>query len=292
MRILDDFYDARPATPIYHYTDANGMLAILETKNLRGTHIQFLNDSSEFHHALEMIATSLTERIAQTDSRNTIQLLTTLARGLKIITPNTFVISFSEKRDLLSQWRGYCPNGGYNIEFSSDSLSQLANKNEYRFVRCEYDKLKQKYLVDALVEAAIEYYPSFVPDWGHTSPVELNSQEKFDLFAAGWFWNKTQLLASAIKNDSFIEESEWRLIGGLKGKKIADGYRTKGCLIVPYKNFDLTLKQGLEEVVTGATISPMSNPLLAEHSLWRVWHASNRSVFHIRPSTIPYRTLG
>jgi hypothetical protein len=291
MRILDHFYSERPTTPIYHYTDANGMLAIIKTKNLWATHIQFLNDSSEFHHALGMIAASLNEHIDRAYPREVTDMLRILARGLEVITPNTFVISFSEKRDVLSQWRGYCPSGGYNLEFSPHHLSQLAEQNGYRFVKCEYSSQKQIELVDALVVSAIDAIDGFVPRMYHGILDDITQQEKFDLFFAEWFWNKTQILASAIKNNSFDEESEWRLIGGMKGNGIADGYRIKGCLIVPYKDFGLTLNNSTESAVTGATISPMSNPKLAEFSLFRLWHGANKCGFTIKHSSIPYRNL-
>jgi hypothetical protein len=45
----------------------------------------------------------------------------------KIDRTNVCVCSFSEKGDLLSQWRGYCPQGvGYSIGFDSAKLNELA----------------------------------------------------------------------------------------------------------------------------------------------------------------------
>jgi hypothetical protein len=41
-----------PAT-LYHYTSVDGLLGILRSKRIWATDIRFLNDRSEFFHAME-----------------------------------------------------------------------------------------------------------------------------------------------------------------------------------------------------------------------------------------------
>jgi hypothetical protein len=37
---------------LYHYTDQNGLLGIIESQSFRATDIRFLNDTEEFEHGL------------------------------------------------------------------------------------------------------------------------------------------------------------------------------------------------------------------------------------------------
>lgn len=292
MRILDNFYAVRPVESIFHYTDSVGLYAILTTKNLRATHIQFLNDSSEFRHALALIVKRIGEAIVAARDDEIVEMLTVAKEGLENITPNTFVISFSEHRDVLSQWRGYCPNGGYNIAFSPGSIVDLAERNHFAIVRCQYGAQAQSELVNALVQAAIDEYPSFRPA-AHPDPnYRYTSHDIAVHFFASWLWNKTQRLASAIKNGAFEEEGEWRLIGGLKGSKRADDFRAKGALLVPYKNFDISLDGSLDEVVTGVTIGPTAHQSLARHSIETFQYTFLKDTrLEIVQSVAPYRTL-
>jgi len=56
-----------------------------------------------------------------------------------------FICSFSQKGDQLSQWRAYCPSGnGISIGFNSIVLTKLANKHEFKLVKCIYGKKSRK----------------------------------------------------------------------------------------------------------------------------------------------------
>lgn len=113
------------APPIlYHYTSMPALLSIVESGRLRATHVRFLNDQSEIATMWEIVNRRLHKRI---NSAKTTAEQESLAEIIKIAESraalNEFVASFSEKRDDLSQWRSYCPDGvGFNIGFSSRSL--------------------------------------------------------------------------------------------------------------------------------------------------------------------------
>jgi hypothetical protein len=220
-------------------------------------------------------------------------MLAAIKETVENITPNTFVISFSENRDVLSQWRGYCPNGGYNIAFSPNAWDGLLEKNSYVMVKCRYEEHHQLELVNCLVESAISAFPTFDPQPFVTSQAFTYTQEDLpNLFAAFWFWNRTQKLATAIKNRAFKEEGEWRVIGGLRKTKLADDMRTKGSLLVPYQNFSIALNDSLNHVVTGITIGPNPNANLARFGVERFQHHCGiTEVWDVVPSNVPYRQL-
>jgi len=108
---------------LYHYTSLEALQSIVKSKKLRASNIRFLNDMSETlifrQDVLEVLrqranggerAQALAELIDHIESRPLQSL---------------FVASFSEKGDLLSQWRAYCPPGlGVSIGFNSSCLQE------------------------------------------------------------------------------------------------------------------------------------------------------------------------
>ena len=114
--------EAVPRT-LYHYTSLDALVSIVNTKRLRASNIRFLNDRAEsvammadVIDLLQSFGGSLAE---QADGRR-------IAAMLEKKTPKAdYVASLSEKDDLLSQWRAYCPSGrGVSIGFNTTCLRQ------------------------------------------------------------------------------------------------------------------------------------------------------------------------
>lgn len=53
--------DATPPPILYHYTRLPGLLGIIDSKALWATDIRYLNDETEFHHAVDITRDLLTE---------------------------------------------------------------------------------------------------------------------------------------------------------------------------------------------------------------------------------------
>jgi Polysaccharide biosynthesis protein/Polysaccharide biosynthesis C-terminal domain len=133
MKLLEEFYSQKPTVPLAHYTSASGLSGILSSKSLWATHIRFLNDSKEFVHAVGL-AREYLKTFRSRPSTTTNGLLTDRLFGcLDAMLGNTWIVSFSEDGDLLSQWRGYCPTGGYVINFQPQRLEALAGQQQ-RFI--------------------------------------------------------------------------------------------------------------------------------------------------------------
>lgn len=99
---------------LYHYTSVSGLRGIVDSGNIRATHLGFLNDLSEGRAALA--DDGWRARLAQADRRAPL-----------------FIASFCRHREphqlkngLLSQWRGYAgEGGGYCVVFDEDALDDL-----------------------------------------------------------------------------------------------------------------------------------------------------------------------
>lgn len=130
---------------LFHYTDANGLIGIIQSQSLFATHADFLNDSTECRSILAVLLPRLENELRelapklikqgilhpsiQTDYGETIyrQEADNMLRAMVQAANNTapfFITSFcihdpgtqSYEHGLLSQWRGYA-RGGFAIEF-------------------------------------------------------------------------------------------------------------------------------------------------------------------------------
>ena len=126
---------------------------------------------------------------------------------------NVFVVSFSEEENLLSQWRAYCPNGGYSIAFSLTHLRAVGNLQGFYVGRCEYEDELKKAIIESLVDTAlVEYrkelathgnFPNRQPGWNSAEGRALQLYER-----------SLAYYGPLLKHHSFKEEKEWRAVLG------------------------------------------------------------------------------
>jgi hypothetical protein len=172
-----------PTKPLYHYTSQKGLLGILKDGKLRMTNILYLNDSSEYSHFFDLFL-----KKHKLDF-NVEGLLQSIKTG-----PDYFVFSLSEKKDDLSQWRGYCsPTGGYCIEFDYTKLSSIIKESKgYKLEKILYS-----------MEEKEEKFKSIA----NGLSVEHDSKDIQKLII------RMSRVAPYIKDKAFDNEAEWRIIG-------------------------------------------------------------------------------
>ncbi|QCU90551.1 DUF2971 domain-containing protein [Thiomicrorhabdus sediminis] len=128
---------------IYHYTDMNACMSILENQELWLTAHPYMNDEHEFLHGFELIESTLSNELQKTDNE---EVKAFVAVFMQLVSESLmFSTSFSKEGDLLSQWRSYCPKeGGISIGFDrailEKSYSGYSSKsNRVKLVDCCYD---------------------------------------------------------------------------------------------------------------------------------------------------------
>jgi hypothetical protein len=162
---------------------------------------------------------------------------------------NVCVCSFSEDSDSLSQWRASGGSSGFGIGFSGEVLAAAVEKQNCSLVRCIYDPGAQLDIVRVLVEEVLDENLS-------------KSWVTGDRDADEVFWNTGGNLlpylyryAPMLKDQSFEEEREWRIISRPILAHSLD-YREGRSLIVPYYRLPLWedgQKTQLHEVIVGPT---------------------------------------
>ena len=227
---------------LYHYTDANGLLGILNNNSLWATHIHFLNDIKELHSGVERLNLFLEQEKKMVNELITDNELLDLHPALRFLCTSydqtindlnfllnekidIYIISFTDKKDNLRQWMSYCPpNGGYCIEFNEevfDNMTNLLSNNimsklmpvSYEGINCENylsiknvlsDIFKQKGDIDSLKNYIID----------------RNKNILFDCCSS--------------KENMFQDESEKRIIIQASKQNNSIKHRTKSGVIIPY----------------------------------------------------------
>jgi Protein of unknown function (DUF2971) len=189
---------------LFHYTNHDGLLGILDSRAIWATDVRALNDSTEFDAALDWAQGSLMQLKKSLDSsvaRHMNDAIVDVARE------KVFVASFSERGDHLSQWRGYGnpqDRRSYSIGFEADVLQKLSLKSGFRLEKCIYSESEMNNAVDDLIDFSLICFRNM-----RSRGLE---DVQADKAIADSFRSKLLQLAPRYKHSAFLEESEWRFI--------------------------------------------------------------------------------
>lgn len=273
---------------LYHYTNGDGLLGIVNSKKLWATKIQYLNDRSELNHAISLGRTIIYRLERETDSEPVRQFLGKIREDFeRVERVNIFVFSFSYARDLLSQWRAYCCDGGYALGFDPRVIKKLGKGQGFRFVKCIYAEKEQESVVRRILENRLSSFQEALK-------TERDTERILNLIKDS-SWQAVVDLTSVspqFKHPSFIEEEEYRLISELKrADDRAINCRNKGNLLIPYCEFSLE-NPGIEFEIEEIIIGPGLPIELAMDSVSTLFHRNKGNYGSISHTSIPYRKWG
>lgn len=263
---------------LYHYTTYQGLEGIVKSKALWCSKVQYLNDSSELKHGLEILAAECATMQRDHPELESVQSTVEQFRSV-----HYFICSFTEQGDLLSQWRGYSGTAGVAIEFSYAKLSSKAAQSGFSLQKCIYDANEKRRLTREYVERNL-------------SQQTANRNPGVDLVQR---FLRTALL---FKNGSFSEENEWRLVSPItpstdRGMKV----RSTPTGLVPYFAFELGTgdrpllsdkqpwRTHEDFCVTGVTVGPHKEQSLQLDAVGLLFETNDAYVKSLNMSSIPYR---
>lgn len=123
---------------VYHYTDANALLCILDDCAIRATDFRHLNDTQEIEYAWCEFLTALKDRQdAPTEFSDAYKaqlqaIKNADAENLKLLGDSVFVACFSESPDDLNQWRSYAEDGrGVALGFNREKIGVVKAQYNY-----------------------------------------------------------------------------------------------------------------------------------------------------------------
>jgi hypothetical protein len=223
--------------------------------------VQYQNDRGELLLALELAASIIQRKpgwgIRDSPINDFLEHLLERLQSRQEMSVCT--VSLSAEGDLLSQWRSYCrPGDGMSIGLEFNRVQEMATSLGWRLAPCIYDKAQQLVLLEAKVDEALTWLKS-APR--HREPPGSAPGPIYE--AAHRFAVEITELAPTMKDPSFEEEREWRVIS--PPQRFGDlRYRPGRHTIVPYTPFPL---RGSEQDVLATVevkIGPTAHPELAQ----------------------------
>lgn len=272
-----------PEDLLFHYTDATGLLGMLGTSaqpaSLWLSQIQYCNDDRESWHAYELAQSVINDELAKSGGEyaRLLQRFQDRARAWSSRPgfSRQFAFSVSEHEDLLSQWRGYTPHGGYSIGYRFGDLQALAAANALALIKCVYSYEEKRHMLSAAIRHCYELMISDYVDPRLDSDPALRGMEGDDRrywVALLKLYDYVHHFAGYFKHESFREEAEWRLVGVVGSDDPRSQWRTRGNLILPYCRIDISSSAPVPTPVRKVMIGPGVDSDRAMHAITMATH--------------------
>lgn len=184
---------------IYHYCSMDSFSKIIQSKELWINSYTKMNDSTEG----TLIVTALNKYILDNLSsiHEDFDFYKNLLEFINEKSPHIYLSSFSQDRDLLSQWRAYADDGkgiaigfplnSFNVRIIENRLEDYCCYDQYYMYKVQYTNYEE---VNKIIESVL-------------SKVK-NKHDKVAISSVGMQFIRMRVV---FKNDSFSQEDEWRL---------------------------------------------------------------------------------
>lgn len=274
VRVSSSSVPAATTTPkaIFHYTSLAGFQGIVETESLRVSSILYLNDAAEWLYALKLTQEKLLP-VFMSKGAESEKYWNEMQDWLaKMKLQDCLVGSFSEEPDQLSQWRAYCNGGfGFSIGFDVDLLRKEAVRQKFELHPCIYDPKSHSETIEGLIRNATQLL-----------------QQGDAQGAIGYSVVNLLRLAPMLKDPSFKEEKEWRLIGELKSFDAPVKLRAGKSLLIPYDDFRFMNPES-PPPISKVIVGPTPHMDLSIRSAQKLLSTQGIKGVSVEPSAVPYR---
>lgn len=193
--------------PLFHYTTCAGFQGIVTSGVVRATHIAFMNDSSEYIHAVNIMGNAVEHRLNSEHDDDAKRLLEYLLPRLDANRmflsdfPPLFVACFSAVKDDLSQWRAYGRGEDcWSLEFDTRELL-----SKTMLLRVIYEKDAQRESAEFLLDYTLSLYKRHAKDHRREQAEHLENWYQMWRVIASYHGPR-------FKNESFASEHEWRMV--------------------------------------------------------------------------------
>lgn len=219
---------------LYHYCSVEKFFKIIESKCLWLTNLKFTNDCSEIKYG-RRIFYDYYQMKTRKSVPDEFRIL------LQINHPGAYAFCLSDKANLLSQWRAYADYAkGVSIGFDMGSLGIL-KQYPYNSTIRDHSIGYEKVIYNK------QYIFNYLDKIGYFKETNNYLHHLFTLYGN---------IIPFIKNESFIEESEWRIVYrdalyNFSNDEFPDQnneckhlgekkYFTRSCDIIPYFELDFS----------------------------------------------------
>ena len=218
----DSSIDKNVPDILYHYCSTSTFHAIITSGVIRMSSLTMSNDSMEGKWAVEVANKVCADVISPAFVAGVIQ-------DIKLIPTvmNCVGLCLSEKRDLLSQWRGYANNGyGVCIGISRESITEICDRkekdrNDVRLQKVIYRNDLQNSMIKSEIKSLRKWlenpkaYATGLSILSNVRDIEAHDAEiecKRAVMARSMAILSLFRYLFRFKSDAFFEEAEWRLL--------------------------------------------------------------------------------
>lgn len=292
-----------------HYTDASGLVGILKSGTFWATNAAYLNDPEEFkfaYHVFENMVKYGKDALDKTLLGAFLEGVCTFEHDMELV--KTFFISFSARRDDLSQFRAYSADAcGYALEYEPLELIQSLNcylkhgSGEYLTLRkVQYGKEDlSKFHIRAInhLKSCIDQLP-----YPKESVEFLSAVRAFGMD----FHNYLREAGVVFKQEGYKSEEEYRVLLDVSGLSVLPcdlderlSVRIRGDLPVPYIPFQFLpspkkqgffVKRDKKAGLQGIIVGPRLDVALAETGLRYLLRDSGLADVKVQASKCSYRS--
>lgn len=255
--------DAQEGT-LYHYTDAAGFVGIVQNRELWATHFRHMNDRSEFETGQKLVdeAAASIEAVEQGLRQALMQEFRKVHDSIPLTKAMpVFVVSFSEKPDLLSQWRAYAAGGGgFSLGFNplpNPARADHGGALAIALMRVEYDEAKLRATMTAQLRRLLDQSFAFFS----ANKVSFSPYIGYQIIL--FMLRQMGLLVPRAKHRAFEEEREWRIIAALPRDGSLVHHRATQRGVTPFVK--IPLADGGALPLTGVVVGPLQDPVSGEH---------------------------
>ena len=246
---------------LYYYTNVETMSYILQNANIYATNLGYMNDAEEYANGVRELREIFNERRKK-------ELITEemLCRVLeKEIT--SYSISFSEARDLLSQWSMYAGESGVSLKmcFSGmekyraypesdgskakeredlpDTEEKLSIQKVYYCTKTAMDENEYRKIADEIWDEATKRQKYAIQDEEKTEIADID-----DEYPTLW-----KRMAPFVKRAEFKAEAEYRLVFNMAEweKVFRIDYRNSRNVLKPFLDIECAGGWPIHEIVVG-----------------------------------------
>lgn len=267
---------------IFHYASSAAAIGIIKYQQIWASKIQYLNDENEYLQYISHFEKVARKRFNSSDKVES-SFLDDLIGTLKtILSANIFVASFSERGDLLSQWRGYCPSGGYSLGMPLEKIENSLKEEGIYFCKAIYSAPNDDDIALVIERSFRDYVAQYTPI--KTSPTKCFESLIDHILKE----------APRYKHSGFEEESEWRAysplikIGDERLDVVEIRGRLRPILKIGLSKEHKAANENLGLQFTTSYTSPGPDAELRRSALSILMRQNNRKYKMIKESSIPY----
>lgn len=286
---LQGFGSPLPET-LWHYTDAKGLIGILESGVIYFTQISCLNDSLEQAYAGNVILSHVRAKLATNTDQQLEPFLKIAEAALSnrdFSSHGRFVACFSEIEDDLGQWRGYGGGEcGYAIGFRSHDLyhAVTGNRPDVLFVPMNYDAVRHNALAtDVLIWAETFYRQGIARG--------ITNLQAWSLAVLQAFAQELDIFASVLKHPSFKNEQERRIVAPFNASDVPNLiFRQKRTLLARILPIDISIPGPPRRLpIANVWVGPGPAQQVSRISVGDLLLKHGYSGVRVETSRVPYR---